>query len=119
MRPPSWRRGRALKPGHDRSLRCGLEGGSGYNEVLRGGRCAKPRIVFPAVAVQETMVAYLYELRRGDIVVAIGHLSRDDALEVGEHVVIGGQPGIVHSISPQLIGGELRLVVQLTRPEPG
>jgi len=26
------------------------------------------------------MVAYLYKLRRGDIVVAIGHLSRDDAL---------------------------------------
>ena len=116
MRPPSWRRGRALKPGHDRSLRCGLEGG---NEVLRGGRCVKPRIVFPVVAVQERMVAYMYELRGGDIVVAIGHLSRDDALGVGEHVVIGGQRGIVRSLNLQLIGGELRLVVQLTRPEPG
>ena len=80
MRPPSWRRERALKPGHDRSLRCGLEGGSANNEVLRGGRCVKPRIVFRVVAVQERMVAYLYKLRRGDIVVAIGHLSRDDAL---------------------------------------
>jgi hypothetical protein len=61
------------------------------------------------------MVAYLYELHHGDIVVATGHLSSDDAFGVGEQVVIGGHRGIVHSINPQLIGGELRLVVQLTQ----
>src|SRR5438876_12105647 len=34
-RPP-WRRGRALKPGHDRSLRCGLEGDSVTSNYCAG-----------------------------------------------------------------------------------
>jgi len=51
--------------------------------------------------------------------VATGHLSSDEAFGVGDHVLIGGQRGIVRSINPQLIGGELHLVVQLTRQESG
>ena len=59
-------------------------------------------------------VEYRYELRRGEELVATGHLSRDRPLEVGEHLVIGGRPGIVRSIEPLLGERELRLVVQLT-----
>ena len=54
-------------------------------------------------------VDYRYELRRGDEVVATGHLSREQPLE------IGGQSGIVRAIEPLLGEHELRLVVQLVR----
>ena len=37
----------------------------------------------------------MYELRRGDTLVATGWLSREEPFQVGEHLVIGGQPGIV------------------------
>jgi hypothetical protein len=36
-------------------------------------------------------VGYRYELRRGDEVVATGHLSRELPLEVGDRIEIGGQ----------------------------
>jgi hypothetical protein len=58
---------------------------------------------------------YRYELRRRDDVVATGHLSLDQALEVGERLEIGGREGIVRSIEPLIGEGELRLVVQLVR----
>jgi hypothetical protein len=56
---------------------------------------------------------YRYELRRGEEVVATGHMSREQPLEVGEHLVIGGRPGIVRSVEPLMGERELRLVVQL------
>jgi hypothetical protein len=59
-------------------------------------------------------VEYRYELRRGEEVVATGHLSREQPLEVGEHLAIGGRDGIVRSVEPLLGESELRLVVQLT-----
>ena len=59
-------------------------------------------------------VEYRYELRRGEEVISTGHLSREQPLEVGEHLVIGGRPGIVRSIEPLLGERELHLVVQLT-----
>jgi hypothetical protein len=62
---------------------------------------------------------YRYELRRGDQVVATGHLALDRPLEIGERVVIGSQPGIVRSIDPLLGERELRLVVQLLREDIG
>jgi hypothetical protein len=43
----------------------------------------------------------------------LGALSREQPLEVGERVVIGGRPGIVRSVDPILGERELRLVVQL------
>ena len=53
-------------------------------------------------------VNYRYELRRGDVVVATGHLSRERPLEVGETLEIGGQLGIVRTIEPLLGEQELR-----------
>lgn len=58
---------------------------------------------------------YRYELRRGDEVVATGHLSREEPLEVGDRIPIGGRDGIVRAVEPLLGERELRLVVQLIR----
>jgi len=49
----------------------------------------------------------------GDEVVATGHLNREQPLEVGDRVEIGGQAGIVRTVEPLLGVLELRLVVQL------
>ena len=48
------------------------------------------------------MPDYHYKLRRGDQLIATGHLSREEPLEVGERVTIGSQSRIVRSIEPQL-----------------
>jgi hypothetical protein len=61
---------------------------------------------------------YRYELRRGDEIVATGHLSHEQPLEVGQRVEIAGQTGIVRTVEPILGERELRLIVQLRR-EPG
>jgi hypothetical protein len=58
-------------------------------------------------------VAYRYELRRPDKVIATGHMIRDRALEVGDEITIGKYVGTVRSIEPQLGETEFRLVVQL------
>jgi hypothetical protein len=58
-------------------------------------------------------VDYRCELRRCDELVATGHLNRERALEVGDHVEIGGQSGIVRTIEPLLGDRQVRLVVQL------
>ena len=60
-------------------------------------------------------VDYRYELRRGEEVVATGHLSREEPLEVGSRLEINGQLGIVRTIEPLLGERELRLVVELVR----
>jgi len=60
-------------------------------------------------------IDYRYELRRGDEVVATGHLSREEPLEIGDRLPIGGREGIVRTIEPLLGERELRLVVQLVR----
>ena len=65
------------------------------------------------------MPEYRYELRRGDEVIATGHLSRVQPLEVGERLTIGSRTGIVRDVAPLLGERELRLVVQLTRDEFG
>jgi hypothetical protein len=58
-------------------------------------------------------VDYRYEFRRGDEVVATGHLNYEQPLEVGDRIEIGGQFGIVRTIEPLLREREVRLVVQL------
>jgi hypothetical protein len=63
-------------------------------------------------------VEYRYELWRADELVATGHLTREEPLEVGERLMIGSRPGIVRSVEPLLGEQELRLVVQLLRDEP-
>jgi hypothetical protein len=60
-------------------------------------------------------VDYRYELRDGDEVVATGHLSREQPLEIGDRIEIGGQPAIVRTIEPLLGEAELRLVLRLLR----
>jgi hypothetical protein len=75
--------------------------------VVRGRVC----IVAPPMPAFE----YRYELRRSDELIATGHLSREQPLEVGERIMIGGRPGIVRTIEPMLGERELRLVVQLWR----
>jgi hypothetical protein len=61
------------------------------------------------------MPEYRYELRRGEQVVATGHLATDEPLAIGEAITIGSNVGIVRSIEPLLAERELRLVVQLRR----
>ena len=63
------------------------------------------------------MPEYRYELRRGDEVVATGHLGSEQPLEVGERITIGSRSGIVRSIDPLLGERELHLVVQLRRDD--
>ena len=63
------------------------------------------------------MLSYRYELRRGDDVVTTGHLTHEEALEVGDRIVIGSRPGIIRSIDAQLGERELRLVVQMLRED--
>jgi hypothetical protein len=60
---------------------------------------------------------YRYELRRGEELIATGHLSREQPLEVGERIAIGSQAGIVRTIEPRLGERELHLVVQLWRDD--
>jgi hypothetical protein len=64
------------------------------------------------------MPDYRYELRRGDEVIATGHLSREQPLEVGERIAIGRHSGIVRAVEPLLHERALRLVVQLWRDDP-
>jgi hypothetical protein len=49
-------------------------------------------------------VDYRYELREGDEVVATGHLGREQRLEVGDRIEVGGQQAIVRTIEPLLLG---------------
>ena len=63
------------------------------------------------------MPEYRYELRRGDHVIATGHLSREEPFNVGERIDIGSRSGIVRSIEPLLGERELRLIVQLCRDD--
>jgi hypothetical protein len=56
---------------------------------------------------------YRYEFRQGEEIVATGHLTREQPLEVGDRIVIGATTGIVRSVEPVLGERELRLVVQI------
>jgi hypothetical protein len=59
------------------------------------------------------MPAYRYEMRRGDEVVATGHLTQERPLEVGETLTIGSRSALVRSVEPQLHDLEMQLVMQL------
>jgi len=63
------------------------------------------------------MPEYRYELRRGDEVIATGHLSSEQPFEVGERITIGSGSGIVRTVEPLLAEREQRLVVQLVRED--
>lgn len=57
--------------------------------------------------------SYSYELRRGEELLATGHLSRDSLLEIGQRINVNGREGIIRSIEPQLHQSEQRVVIQL------
>ncbi len=59
-------------------------------------------------------LAYTYELRRGDAIVATGQLIRDQPLEVGDRMTIGRYIGVVREIGPTR-EGIARVRVQLLR----
>ncbi len=63
------------------------------------------------------MPDYRYELRRGEQVIATGHLGREQPPRVGERIAIRGQSGIVRATEPLLHERELRLVAQLWRDD--
>jgi hypothetical protein len=84
----------------------------GLGDTVKGPRLCAPlphaetppanRGTFTSTAgVEQAVPNYHYELRRVDVVVATGRLNREEPFEVGEAVVIGGQPGIVHAVYPQ------------------
>jgi hypothetical protein len=60
---------------------------------------------------------YIYELRRGDDVVATGRLTSDEPFDVGDRVEIGKWEGIVRTTEPVLGERDVRLVVQLVRSD--
>ena len=72
----------------------------------------RPRITF---AARMPSFEYRYELRRGEEVVATGHLTPDRPLEAGERIEIGGAVGTIRAIEPLLGERELRLVVEMWR----
>jgi hypothetical protein len=57
---------------------------------------------------------YRYELRRGDEIVATGHLTSDAPFDVGDSIKIGSREGVIQTIEPLLRDPELRIVVQLS-----
>jgi hypothetical protein len=57
--------------------------------------------------------AYRYELRRGDEIVATGHLTNEEPLEIGQTLRIGISEGVIRTIEPLVRDSELRIVVQL------
>lgn len=63
---------------------------------------------------EAAMRDYRYELRDGDELIATGHLTREQPLDAGDRIAIGGHMGIVRDVEPLLGEHELRLVVQLT-----
>ena len=65
------------------------------------------------LAQTSPVALYLYELRRGDEIVATGHLSHDTTLAIGDRVTIAGRAGIVQTIIPIRGQSEQRLIVQL------
>jgi hypothetical protein len=64
-----------------------------------------------------TYYRYRYELRNGGTTIATGHFNRDEPLQVGDRIEIGGSTGVVHEISPILGEHELRLIARLELPE--
>ncbi len=63
------------------------------------------------------MPDYRYELRRGNELIATGHLGYEQPLQVGERIMIGSHAGLVHSVEPLLHERELRLVVHVGHDE--
>src|SRR6266571_4434217 len=85
---------------------------AGFGTAKRGGRGEAPAGSPRSVPVGRIVLAVRgrgrLSLRRGDEVVATGHLSRDEPLEIGDRLEIGGQLGIVRTTEPLLGEREMR-----------
>jgi hypothetical protein len=57
--------------------------------------------------------SYRYSLRRGDEIVATGHLLSEHAIELGEELTVGPHRGVVVSIDPSLGALEEQLTLEL------
>ncbi|MGH9917278.1 MAG: hypothetical protein ACRD6W_00170 [Nitrososphaerales archaeon] len=60
-------------------------------------------------------IEYRYRLLNGSELVATGHLSVEEPLEVGAELELAGHRGTVRSVEPILGTRELRLVVVIAR----
>jgi hypothetical protein len=58
---------------------------------------------------------YRYEIRRGDEILATGHLTNHEPLEAGQSIKIGKREGVIQTVEPLLGESELRVVVQLPK----
>jgi len=63
----------------------------------------------------EGVPLYGYELRRGERVIATGTFAQEDPVVVGDRVSLGCYEGLVHSVSPQLVRGQIRVVIELMK----
>lgn len=59
-------------------------------------------IRFLASGYEPVVVDYLYELRRGEEVLATGRLRESEPLAVGDRIALAGRTGVVRTIEPQL-----------------
>ena len=59
--------------------------------------------------------SYRYELKRGDEVLATGHLTSEQRFAVGDRITVNGREGIVRTVEPLISDTEQRLVIQLLR----
>ncbi len=57
--------------------------------------------------------SYRYTLRRGDEIVATGHLLSEHPLEIGEQLSVGPHRGEVVAVEPSLDGLEEQLTLDL------
>lgn len=62
-------------------------------------------------------VGYRYELRRGDEIVATGHLTLDTPVSAGDPITIGSSRGTVRDVHAIYGQQERRLVIDLGTPE--
>lgn len=58
---------------------------------------------------------YRYELRKGDAIIATGHITYKTPLEVGDEIAIGKTRGTVRELGP-IRDGQVRLVIQIEPP---
>lgn len=61
---------------------------------------------------------FRYELRSGDQILATGHLSVAQPLQVGDELTLGAKRGTVAEITPIPGSHESRLVIKLAANEP-
>lgn len=61
-----------------------------------------------------SLADYVYELRRSGEIIATGHLTRDEPLEVDDEIMIAGRPSVVRAVEPQLGDQPLHLLLEDT-----